>query len=157
MSCIISDLFPFTPCICSFPLTSYNNIASSSWLLGVKILLEPLSLLALSGESRHGFTHAIRQSKRVPLRDGSVLRRGKTFRRVSLTFRGASPGLVLRPNAGCGGGFRARKRSLRGFSYLCRSFGNGGIIPEQQSATRSDFPEGFRTYALPEKYRETPV
>eukprot|EP00435_Cladocopium_sp_Y103_P025159 s4_g6.t1 len=54
----------------------------------VKILLEPLSLLVLEGPSRLNFTHAIRQSKRVPLRDGSVLRREKNFRRVSLTFRG---------------------------------------------------------------------
>ncbi|CAL1155661.1 unnamed protein product [Cladocopium goreaui] len=54
----------------------------------VKILLEPLSLLVLEGPSRLNFTHAIRQSKRVPLRDGRVLRREKNFRRVSLTFRG---------------------------------------------------------------------
>ena len=36
-----------------------------------------------------------RQRKRVPLRDGSVLRRTKHFRRVSLTFRGWSGGETL--------------------------------------------------------------
>ena len=66
----------------------------------MKILLEPFSLLALSGASRFDFTHAIRQSKRVPLRDGQVLRRGPGFRRVSLTFRGPRLG-VLRPNRWC--------------------------------------------------------
>jgi len=76
----------------------------------VKILLEPLSLLVLEGPSRLNFTHAIRQSRRVPLRDGSVLRRTKHFRRVSLTFR--------------------------------------GILSEQRSAHRSDFPEGYQTYSV---------
>jgi len=53
----------------------------------VKILLEPRSLLILSGESRHGYAHCIRQSRLVPLRDGEVLRRSDDYRRVSLTFR----------------------------------------------------------------------
>mmetsp|Transcript_3754 Transcript_3754/g.13891 ORF Transcript_3754/g.13891 Transcript_3754/m.13891 type:complete len:343 (-) Transcript_3754:193-1221(-) len=53
----------------------------------LKILLEPRSLLILQGESRHNFAHAIRQSKRVPLRDGSVLRRDVGYRRVSMTCR----------------------------------------------------------------------
>lgn len=53
----------------------------------LKVLLEPRSLLVLEGQSRYEFTHAIRMSKLVPLRDGSVLRRGASYRRVSLTFR----------------------------------------------------------------------
>lgn len=53
----------------------------------MKILLEPRSLFILKGESRHAFAHAIRQSKLVTLRDGSKLRRGQSFRRVSLTCR----------------------------------------------------------------------
>ncbi|CAJ1415383.1 unnamed protein product [Effrenium voratum] len=54
----------------------------------IKVLLEPGSLLVLQGPSREDFSHCIRMSKRVPLRDGSVVRRTKSFRRVSLTFRG---------------------------------------------------------------------
>eukprot|EP00931_Biecheleriopsis_adriatica_P114951 TRINITY_DN90817_c0_g1_i1.p1 TRINITY_DN90817_c0_g1~~TRINITY_DN90817_c0_g1_i1.p1 ORF type:complete len:311 (-),score=52.23 TRINITY_DN90817_c0_g1_i1:22-903(-) len=54
----------------------------------IKFLLEPRSLLVLQGPSRYEFSHAIRQSKLVPLRDGSTLRRGCDYRRVSLTFRG---------------------------------------------------------------------
>ncbi|CAE7721313.1 ALKBH8 [Symbiodinium sp. CCMP2456] len=54
----------------------------------IKVLLEPRSLFLLEGESRHDFTHAIRQSRRVPLRDGRVVIRDGSFRRVSLTFRG---------------------------------------------------------------------
>ncbi|CAE7357416.1 ALKBH8 [Symbiodinium natans] len=54
----------------------------------IKVLLEPRSLFVLEGESRHDFTHAIRQSRRVPLRDGRVVIRDDHFRRVSLTFRG---------------------------------------------------------------------
>jgi len=54
----------------------------------VKILLEPRSLLVMQGESRYGFAHAIRQSRLVPLRGGEVFRRGRDYRRVSLTFRG---------------------------------------------------------------------
>jgi len=53
----------------------------------MKILLEPCSLLILEGESRHAFAHAIRRSRLVHLRDGSVLRRGADYRRISLTFR----------------------------------------------------------------------
>ncbi|CAE8679670.1 unnamed protein product [Polarella glacialis] len=58
----------------------------------LKVLLEPRSLLVLQGESRYDFAHSIRESKRVPLRDGSVLRRGPDYRRVSLTFRGIVEG-----------------------------------------------------------------
>jgi len=54
----------------------------------VKVLLEPRSLLVIKGESRYNFTHSIRQSRLVALRNGETLRRGPTYRRVSLTFRG---------------------------------------------------------------------
>jgi len=54
----------------------------------VKVLLEPRSFLVLQGESRESFAHAIRQSRLVHLRDGGVLRRDASYRRVSLTFRG---------------------------------------------------------------------
>lgn len=53
----------------------------------VKVLLEPRSLLVLSGSSRSEYAHAIRQSKLVRLREGGVLRRDAGYRRVSLTFR----------------------------------------------------------------------
>eukprot|EP00931_Biecheleriopsis_adriatica_P118751 TRINITY_DN94079_c0_g1_i1.p1 TRINITY_DN94079_c0_g1~~TRINITY_DN94079_c0_g1_i1.p1 ORF type:complete len:311 (-),score=50.69 TRINITY_DN94079_c0_g1_i1:124-1056(-) len=53
----------------------------------VKILLEPCSLLLLQGDSRYGYRHGIRRSKRVHLADGKSLRRDDSYRRVSLTFR----------------------------------------------------------------------
>jgi len=52
-----------------------------------KVLLEPRSFLVLQGESREDFAHAIRQSRLVQLRDGGVLRRDPSYRRVSMTFR----------------------------------------------------------------------
>ncbi|CAK0832187.1 unnamed protein product [Prorocentrum cordatum] len=57
----------------------------------VKVLMEPRSLLVLSGESRHAFAHAVRRTRLVPLRGGAVLRRGEDYRRVSLTFRAILP------------------------------------------------------------------
>lgn len=53
----------------------------------IKVLLEPRSYLVLAGESRSSYAHCIRQSRLVHLPDGDVRRRGKDYRRVSLTFR----------------------------------------------------------------------
>ena len=53
----------------------------------VKVLLEPRSLLVLQGESRYSYRHGIRRSRLVRLRDGTDLKRGSDYCRISLTFR----------------------------------------------------------------------
>lgn len=65
-------------------LKGRDGIDHGNW---VKVLLEPRSFLVLQGESRYGYYHGIRRSRNVRLADGSALRRGKDYRRVSLTFR----------------------------------------------------------------------
>lgn len=61
-----------------------DGVDHGNW---VKILLEPRSLLVLQGESRYAYRHGIRRSRLVHLRDGSTLKRGTEYCRISLTFR----------------------------------------------------------------------
>lgn len=60
---------------------------SPTLLARVKVLLEPRSLLVLEGEARRDWRHGITGQRRIGLPDGSVVRRGPEFRRVSLTIR----------------------------------------------------------------------
>ena len=61
-----------------------DGVDHGNW---VKILLEPRSLLVLQHESRYAYRHGIRRSRLVHLRDGSTLKRGADYCRISLTFR----------------------------------------------------------------------
>lgn len=61
-----------------------DGVDHGNW---VKILLEPRSLLVLQGESRYAYRHGIRRSRLVQLRDGTELKRGPDYCRISLTFR----------------------------------------------------------------------
>ena len=53
----------------------------------VKVLLEPNSLFIMSKESRFEYRHGITKAKLVHLRNGDVLRRDDSYRRISLTIR----------------------------------------------------------------------
>eukprot|EP00439_Symbiodinium_sp_Y106_P040454 s4236_g4.t4 len=61
-----------------------DGVDHGNWL---KVLLEPRSLLILQGQSRYAYRHGIRRSRLVRLRDGTEMKRGSDYCRISLTFR----------------------------------------------------------------------
>ena len=61
-----------------------DGVDHGNW---VKVLLEPRSLLVLQGQSRYAYRHGIRRSRLVRLRDGTEMKRGSDYCRISLTFR----------------------------------------------------------------------
>lgn len=89
---VIATISLLAPIYMTLEKPREKNNACDDIVRSSKLLLEPRSMMIMSGESRFDFRHCITRHMDVYLPSGEVVKRRAGYRRVSLTIRHLLPG-----------------------------------------------------------------